>query len=718
MGSLAAWRWQSATGSDSSPMNAESQVSIAAPSDTLVRRTHRYWRAACALAGAHTLGFSWPPPGVPYRDRPVGHWGAIPGIAWIVAQLAALWRDDAPLTAILGTGHATSFILAHQALRERWNAARISGHAMRHGQPGGEPTELIGFPDGVLHNGGELGHALAVSQAVARARPDRLVVAIVGDGECETPGALAAFAHHEVLLGGRDSRWLPVVNANGARMGGPARFTPASLASILQGAGFTVLTAEAQRPAAALAAAAEALQAAMRGLRVVLISVSRKGWPAPNPLLGHPFTGADAHKMPHDLELRRGETARRLGDWIAHLARGCFGPDGTARTDIQNVARRLSFSLDAGRDPSRPAASWNTREVSFVEAGLRGKPVAAVDALLAKRRIDVFCPDEARSNGLHRCIDAGLLTEVLAEETCMSWAIGTAEAGRPCVFATYEAFAPKIASLVAQHSKLMQKRKDAAARAVIVLVTSLSWANSPSHQNTDLVATFMARPSSTLRVLCPIGGRSAALRASGVLDRDGQGIFMLICSKQPLLDLPDPGSSLVEIAIGGAANAEGTFVAAGDVCVSECIGAMTLAARSGVATRVVAVVDLSVVAGDLSDTPAPEASTQPLIGAVWCAPVFLESTLWRLGGCRYPIHGYREAAGATAWETLRENRMDRYSLLEALGDRLGADHLKITARDAAQSHPGTDVEPFETTRLCVRAAGPDALSGDGFTRAR
>ena len=501
-----------------------------------------------------------------------------------------------------------------------------------------------------------------------------------------------------------------MVNANGARMGGPARFTPTALASILRGAGYKVLTAEAERPTPALAMAAAALKAAMRGQRVALISVSRKGWPAPNPLLGRPFTGADAHKIPHDLELRQNKTARRLGDWIANLAHGCFRPDGVAETDIQGVARRLSLSLDAMQGPRCTVPSWTPSAASDVDAGFWGKPIAEVDALLANRRIDVFCPDEARSNGLHRCIDSGSLTEVLSEETCMSWAIGTAEAGRPSVFATYEAFAPKIASLVAQHSKLMQERKDTAARPIIVLVTSLSWANSPSHQNTDLVATFLARPSSTLRVLCPIGGTSAALRASSVLDHDGQGIAMLVCSKQSLPDLPDPGSPLVEITIADAAEAEGTFVAAGDVCVSECIGAMTLAARNGVATRVVAVVDLSIVARTLSDTPAPESGARALIGAVWCAPVFLESTLWRLGGCRYLIHGYREVAGATAWETLRGNQMDRYSLLAALGNLLGAGHLKVAARDAAHSHPGTNVEPFATTGLCIRAAGTDALA--------
>lgn len=32
----------------------------------------------------------------------------------------------------------------------------------------------------------------------------------------------------------------------------------------------------------------------------------------------------------------------------------------------------------------------------------------------------------------------------------------------------------------------------------------------------------------------------------------------------------------------------------------------------------------------------------------------------------FPVHGYRERWGATAWETLRANRLDRVSVLEDL----------------------------------------------------
>lgn len=63
---------------------------------------------------------------------------------------------------------------------------------------------------------------------------------VIGDAECETPAALAAFAHADVLLERGTIAWLPVINANGFGMGGPAHFTAEKLQRILDGFGYEV----------------------------------------------------------------------------------------------------------------------------------------------------------------------------------------------------------------------------------------------------------------------------------------------------------------------------------------------------------------------------------------------------------------------------------------------------------------------------------------------
>ena len=173
-----------------------------------------YWRAVCMLSFSHAAGLTWPPPGNPQRPRAVGHWGCNPGIAWAAGHLAETCGADGFLL-VVGTGHAGSYAFAHRALRSAASAAAITSASRRYGAPGGDPTEDLASPD-VPYLGGELGPALGVTQGIAAASPGLRVAVVIGDGECETPAALAAFAHRDVLPPADGACWLPVVNVNGS----------------------------------------------------------------------------------------------------------------------------------------------------------------------------------------------------------------------------------------------------------------------------------------------------------------------------------------------------------------------------------------------------------------------------------------------------------------------------------------------------------------------
>ena len=233
-----------------------------------------YWRAACLLSFSHSAGLTWPPPGEPQRSRAVGHWGCNPGIAWAAAHLAQACTDEGFLL-VVGTGHAVSYAFAHHALCTGLPSDAISAAIRRYGAPGGDPTELLGELE-VPYIGGELGPALGVSQGIAAGSPGLPVAVVIGDGECETPAALAAFAHHDVLPPAPGAFWLPVVNVNGARMGSAARFSPARLRVLLEGMGYTVL-GSGQDAAQAAQAARRSWELARSGTPAVWLSVTRKG---------------------------------------------------------------------------------------------------------------------------------------------------------------------------------------------------------------------------------------------------------------------------------------------------------------------------------------------------------------------------------------------------------------------------------------------------------
>lgn len=628
----------------------------------------RYWRTACSLAAAHLFGATWPPPGVPQRSRVVGHWGCNPGIAWIVGHLAAAWSGAKPLLLVVGTGHAASFLFAHDAISRRLDHTEISAATARYGMPGGAPSELIDLP-GLLYSGGELGPALAVSQGLAAHGTAPAVACVIGDGECETPAALAAFAHAEVLLGGRGGAWLPVVNANGGRMGGRARFGPAQLERMLAGLGYDVVTSG-DSAAEAGAAAAAALSGCLSGRRIVWVSVTEKGWPAPRHVDGKPYRGHLAHKAPTQVR-RHGMTADALRDWFDALRpHQALTPDGMPAPDVVELARRVSpwaiaASTTASPEPASAAVTGSSVHRGWTDRVAWRPPVDAVDEVLAALGIVVYCPDEASSNGLARCLSRGLVTEVLAEEVCAGWTWGTVEAGRPAVFATYEAFAPLAASMIAQYAKLTHSRPPRSVPPLMVLATSLSWANAPTHQNTDLTGSLLARPLPRISVLYPVGASSAALRVERCAEVLRDGVGLVICSKQDLLDLPDPGTSVIRYRLGGPPSA--VIMSVGDVCATEALGAAALAAAAGIGIDVLAIVDIKAAVASLRAL-AVELSGLPLVATTACAPAYVAASLWEPLGRTFPVHGYRERWGATAWETLRANRMDRVSLLESLAD--------------------------------------------------
>lgn len=616
-----------------------------------------YWRAVCMLSFSHAAGLTWPPPGAPQRSQPVGHWGCNPGVAWAAGHLAEASTEEFLL--IVGTGHASSFVFAQQALRSLATPDMISDANRRYGQSGGEPTELLGIPE-VPYVGGELGPALGVGQGIAVSSPGLRVVTVIGDGECETPVALAAFAHHDVLTAAPRACWLPVVNVNGARMGSSARFSPERLRRLLEGMGYTVLHSG-PRTGEAAVAARRAWKLALSGVPVVWLSVSEKGWPAPELLGNQPFRGPHAHK-PRALDLTDPATRSDIDDWLGQLNDPpVIAADGGVSPAVRRLAGRVRLDLpttDVRRLPAAdPAGSGDDGDGD-------DSPMAVVDRVLAGRSVRIFSPDEGASNRLDRCLAAGLVTEVLAEELCSAWTWGSTEAGIPSALVSYEAFAPLVSTQLAQYLKLITARPPAGRPALTVVLTSLGWGNSPTHQNTDLVAGLLARAADCpVRAVFPIGATSARRRVNELLDdRDVLGVVS--SSKQSLPDLPDPGGTAIGIRMKDAADDDATILAVGDVAVAEAAAAVALAAEYGVRIGVVALVEPGRL--DLASVRKACPKEVPSVAVSWVASHYLAPVYWSVRPAPSTHLGYRERWRPTAWETLAANGLTRWSLLHEL----------------------------------------------------
>jgi xylulose-5-phosphate/fructose-6-phosphate phosphoketolase len=163
------------------------------------------------------------------KPHPNGHWGTVPGTAWMLAHLgvASGRLPDVEIIPVLGSGHAG---VVQRALA--WltgDLAKVNPRFSRDAV--GLAAMVASFPDDALGSevhpalpagayvGGWLGGALAFAQGIALDTPDRVSVPIIGDGECETPATAASWLAQQALPG---ARVLPVVHANGHRMGGPS----------------------------------------------------------------------------------------------------------------------------------------------------------------------------------------------------------------------------------------------------------------------------------------------------------------------------------------------------------------------------------------------------------------------------------------------------------------------------------------------------------------
>ncbi len=262
------------------------------------------------------------------KDRLLGHWGTCPGINLVYAHLNRLIRErDANILLITGPGHGAAANLANLYLegtlsefypeltRDRDGLERF---VRAFSWPGGFPSHLSPPVPGTIHEGGELGYALATAFGAALDNPDLIVACIVGDGEAETGPTATAWHSIKFLDPATSGAVLPILHLNGFKISSPTIFatmTDEELTDLFTGYGYAphiVDVGAADDPDAVMAEATdrayEAIGAIQRQARAghvarwqwpVLLLRSPKGWTGPAEIDGVPIEGTfRAHQVP------------------------------------------------------------------------------------------------------------------------------------------------------------------------------------------------------------------------------------------------------------------------------------------------------------------------------------------------------------------------------------------------------------------------------------
>jgi xylulose-5-phosphate/fructose-6-phosphate phosphoketolase len=540
-----------------------------------------WWRAANYLAAGQIYLMANPLLREPLRPehvkpRLLGHWGSAPGLNLCYLHLSRLVRrhPDRAFLLVTGPGHGAPALLANAFLEGSYSevypdvSRDEAGMARLFRQfsfPGGVPSHAAPQTPGSIHEGGELGYALAHAYGAAFDNPDLVVACVVGDGEAETGPAAAGWHGHRFLDPVRDGAVLPILHLNGYKISNPtlwARVPRAELEAFLTGLGHRPLFVAGDDPRRVHEAMADALEQALAEIRALqdearagrraqparwpaIVLETPKGWTGPKEVDGLPVEGTwRAHQVPIPAARTNPAHLAALEAWLRS-----YRPEELFDDQGRPVPRLLRLAPEGERRlGSTPYANGGTllRDLELpdieryaVALEGRGAPEAEATRVLGAWLRDVvranptnfrlFGPDETESNRLDAVYEAtgqaweerivpgdnhlapdGRVMEILSEHTCEGWLEGYLLTGRHGLFSCYEAFVHIVDSMFNQHAKWLKVARTLPWRRPIAslnyLLTSHVWRqdhNGFSHQDPGFIDHVVNKKAEVIRVYLP-----------------------------------------------------------------------------------------------------------------------------------------------------------------------------------------------------------------------
>ncbi|MER2268282.1 phosphoketolase family protein [Methylobacterium oxalidis] len=695
----------------------------------------------------------------------------------------AICQRDLDMIAVWGPGHGAPGLVANAYLEGTYSeiypdvARDLDGMARLFRQfsfPGGIPSHASPELPGSIHEGGELGYSLAHAFGAALDNPGLIVACVVGDGEAETGPLAAAWHSNKFLNPETDGAVLPILHLNGYKIANPtllARMPEAELRSLLVGYGYEPTFVEGDEPAPMHQAMAAALDMSLDALAEIRANAQRgglerprwpmivlrspKGWTGPTMVDGKQVEGTwRSHQVPVAAVRENPEHLTILERWMRSYrpeelfdANGCLVP-GLAELPPKGP-RRISANPHANAHKSRPLRLPDLRRFA-VDVASHGRSTAEATRALGHylretltlneetRNFRIMGPDETASNRLDAVFEVtnrvwqeailagddhlardGRVMEVLSEHLCEGWLEGYVLTGRHGLFATYEAFAHVVDSMVNQHAKWLKSSRDLPWRRSVpslnILLSSHVWRqdhNGFSHQDPGFIDLVANKRGDTARIYLPPDANCLLCVTDHCL-RTYDRINVVVAGKQPALQWLSLDEAVKHCAAGvgiwdwatneGEGEPDVVMACAGDVPTQETLAAVDWLRRHvpELRVRVVNVVDLMTLPSramhphGLDDPTFDSLFTRdrPVVFAYHGYPWLIHRlTYKRTNHQNFHVHGFiEEGTTTTPFDMCVLNRLDRYHLalaaLQAV-PRLGADgdHAEQALREALAAH--------------------------------
>ncbi|MGN2390761.1 phosphoketolase family protein [Pelomicrobium sp. G1] len=593
-----------------------------------LRRIDAYWRAANYLSVGQIYLYDNPLLKEPLalahvKRRLLGHWGTTPGLNFIYAHLnRAIRAYDLDMIFVCGPGHGGPALAANAWLEGTYSELHPALSRDEEGMgrlfrqfsfPGGIGSHATPEIPGSIHEGGELGYALAHAFGAAFDNPGLIVACVVGDGEAETGPLATAWHSNKFLNPARDGAVLPILHLNGYKIANPAvlaRIPRTELESLFVGYGYQPHFVEGHEPepmhqqmAATLDRVFDEIreiQEHARGGRLaarprwpMIVLVTPKGWTGPKEVDGKKTEGFwRSHQVPLSGLAQNPEHLKLLERWLKSYRPGeLFDERGRPRPELTALApsgeRRMGANPHANGGLLLKALRLPDFRDYAVDVPKPGQAVAEATRVMGRylrdvmklngeaRNFRVFGPDETASNRLDALFEVtdrswmaeilpedehlapdGRVMEILSEHTCQGWLEGYLLTGRHGLFSSYEAFIHIVDSMFNQHAKWLKVAKEVPWRRPIaslnILLTSHVWRqdhNGFSHQDPGFIDLVVNKKADIVRVYLPPDANTLLAVTERCLQSRNL-VNVIVAGKQPAPQWLDMDAAVKHVAGG------------------------------------------------------------------------------------------------------------------------------------------------------------------------